>query len=66
MYLDQFKALQRSVELMEDEDRGRAAVLEAAKDRADDRYTRLAWVVGVVSVLSMLVSVGVAFAAVVN
>lgn len=66
MYLEQFNSLKKSVEAMEDEDRGRAAVLAAAKGSSDQRFNRLAWAVGIMSVISMLVSVGAAIATVIG
>ncbi len=46
MYLERFSNMEKSVERLEDNESNRAAVLLAAKDKADAQATRLAMFVG--------------------
>jgi len=53
-YLRRFEKMEATVDRLEDDESNRQAVLEAAKRTADEKYTRLAWVVGIVTILNLV------------
>lgn len=63
LYLDRFKKMEETIDKMADEDSNRAAVLTAAKAKADDRYSRLMVAVGVGTLVNLLIASGAAILA---
>lgn len=53
-YLRRFEQMESAVDKLEDDESNRQAVLEAAKRTADEKYTRLAWVVGIATIGNLI------------
>ena len=55
-YVRRFEKLEVVVDRLEDEESNRQAVIESAKRVADEKYSRLAWVVAAVTIINMVVN----------
>lgn len=55
-YVRRFEKMAESVDRLEDDESNRQAVLESAKRTADEKYIRLAWVVGLTTIANFVVN----------
>lgn len=53
-YLRRFERMEETVDRMDDAESNRQAVIDAAKRSSDEKYSRLAWVVGIATILNLL------------
>ena len=56
MYMQRFTDMEKAVEKMEMEDVQRVAVVEAAKSKADGRYSQLLWIVSLMTIANIAVT----------
>lgn len=56
LYLQRFTEMEKSIEILEQKDSNREAVLATAKSSADSRFALLAWAVGLGTLFNILLA----------
>lgn len=56
-FIARFEKLEKVVDKMEDDEEIRKGILESAKKTADEKYDRLMWIVGLVTIINLLVNI---------